>query len=324
MSEARELILRALSRLVQMDSSPADSDTHTDGPAGANGEATPVMELSEEALLRAFEEAAPSEASAVEEDASDPGTPELVEIGEAIEPLDDEEPTVAEPLTQAAPEPERTQPPPFHMSAPEPAPEPTTPPEPAPTPEPEATPQLASETAEASAAPTEATDTGSVLLQDTLQALLNVKERDDIARVVLGYSKSLFERSALFVMKREMVAGWEGVGEGMTQKSIRAILIPLSTPSVFKTVYETKVLYYGGVPRTTVNDLFLNAIGSTTPPQRVIVLPFVLKGKVVCALYADGGQAEELSPRMIGQLYQLGRSVSGAFEQLILRTKQKQ
>ena len=64
-------------------------------------------------------------------------------------------------------------------------------------------------------------------------------------------------------------------------------------------------------------------IDTESTPDRVIVLPFVLKGKVVCTLYADGGESDDLSPRMIGQLYQLGRAVSGTFEQLIMKAKKK-
>ncbi len=51
------------------------------------------------------------------------------------------------------------------------------------------------------------------------------------------------------------------------------------------------------------------------------MVPFVLKDKVACVLYADGGDVDDENPASIGELYQLGRAVSGAFENLILRTK---
>jgi hypothetical protein len=97
-------------------------------------------------------------------------------------------------------------------------------------------------------------------------------------------------------------------------------MVPLTNPSIFKTVYETKVLYCGGVPHTTVNDIFFKALGDPRP-ERVIVVPFVLKEKVACVLYADGGDIDDENPASIGELYQLGRAVSSAFENLILRTK---
>lgn len=308
MSESRQLILRALSRLVDLaeadsaDANPQAGDTN----GAAVEESTPVLELSEDALLRALEDAARQH---TEQPAGATPAPEgpIIDLGIEDELTDSEETTVdAETVGPETVGPEVDVP--VEDTAP-------------------AAPNAGNAGNGAAPVPhekpPEGTDPETVLLHNTLEGLKNVTERDEIARVVLGYAESLFGRAALFVIKREMVAGWEGVGQGMTQKTIRAILIPLSTPSVFKTVYETKVLYYGGVPHTTVNDLFLNAIGSKEAPSRIIALPFVLKGKVVCALYADGGQAADLSPRMIGQLYQLGRAVSGAFEQLILRSKRR-
>jgi hypothetical protein len=160
------------------------------------------------------------------------------------------------------------------------------------------------------------------LLRATVSALgSQVRERDDIARIVLQYGLGRYRRAALFVIKKEMLVGWEGGGQSMSRSAVRGIMVPLTNPSIFKTVYETKVLYCGGVPRTTVNDIFFNAIGDPRP-ERVIVVPFVLKDKVACVLYADGGDIEkEENPASIGELYQLGRAVSGAFENLILRTK---
>ena len=319
MSESRSLIVRALSRLIDLDEAARTAESASSEASEGNGaappeeESTPILELSEDALLRALEDAAQSHTSQ-ENETVDAGPVIDLSVEDELEP---EETTVDAALEVPPAEP------PVGESdgasngavvqvgvAPtpsEPTPEPTNGAAPIPTTKP----------------PPADADAETLLLHNTLEGLKNVSERDEIARVVLDYAQSLFGRAALFVIKREMVAGWEGVGSGMTQKTIRAILIPLSTPSVFKTVYETKVLYYGGVPHTTVNDLFLNAVGSKEAPPRIIALPFVLKGKVVCALYADGGQADDLSPRMIGQLYQLGRAVSGAFEQLILRAKRR-
>ena len=312
MSDARSLIVEALSRLLKVADDPAASAEPKQDTRGP--------ELSEEAILAAFGTASTG--------AVVPSEGPIVELGEAdeIDPIEFvvEEPeidvVVEAPATEAQPaESPRTAVTPMDTAATGAAPEPAESPRTAVTP----MDTTATGAAPEPAATTAKVSTNDALLEQALQALETVDKRDDIARVVLGYSQALFSRAALFVIKREMVAGWEGQGTGMTKKTIRAILIPLTTPSVFKTVYETKVLYYGGVPRTTVNDLFLAAIDTQTTPQRVIVLPFVLKGKVVCTLYADGGEADELSPRMIGQLYQLGRAVSGAFEKLIMEAKKK-
>ena len=177
------------------------------------------------------------------------------------------------------------------------------------------------------------------VLRGTIAALgSQVRERDDIARIVLGYATHRYRRAALFVIKKEMLVGWEGGGTEISRAAVRGIMVPLTNPSIFKTVFETKVLYCGGVPHTTVNDIFFNALGDPRP-ERVVVVPFVLKDKVACVLYADGGDIDEpdaegggwgsggkapgnhAGPASIGELYQLGRAVSSAFENLILRAK---
>ncbi len=158
-------------------------------------------------------------------------------------------------------------------------------------------------------------------LRATIEALEGtVRERDDISRIVLDYAAGRFDRAALFVIKKETLVGWAGGSNDAAKAAIRGIMVPLNNASIFKTVYETRVLYCGGVPQTAVNNLFFNALGEPRP-ERVIVVPFVLKEKVACALYVDGGDVEKDDPATIGELYQLARSVASAFESLILKTK---
>lgn len=342
MNESRALIVRALTRLVPGSEPPAPVTAEPPGalappPAAAETPSPAVTQQAQTAPPAAaqVETVAPAAPPApspepvgngridtsgptvdlgdlLQEDTPDPAvSPDIeVQIEAAMAPVTTPAPA---PVVEAAPE----------AAPPEPEPEPAQPPMAVVQPE---TPVEESEptAAEPSAVPSvpDDLDTGLVSLSETMDALTDVRQRDEIASVVLRYAETVFERTALFVLKRDMVAGWEGRGDGMAQKTIRTILVPLGTPSVFKTVYETKVLYYGGMPKTTVNDLFLNAIGGDRSPTRVVVLPFVLKGKVVCALYGDGRGANDMSPRMIGQLYELGRAVSGAFESLIMKAKQ--
>ena len=96
-------------------------------------------------------------------------------------------------------------------------------------------------------------------------------------------------------------------------------MIPLSSPSAFRTVRETETDYFGSMPRTTVNDIFLSALGEVRP-KRVLLVPITVRHKPICILYGDCGSQhgfeKDLSP-----IHLLIPDVSKAFEKIILERK---
>lgn len=151
------------------------------------------------------------------------------------------------------------------------------------------------------------------------QALEQARERDEIARLLVGFALTFMPRVVLFVVRRELLVGWLGAGHDMNTAQVKGIMVPLNAPSVFKTVYDTQTDYFGSLPRTTINDVFIAALGPVRP-SRVLLIPVSVHHKPVAILYGDCGSRSgfdhDLSPLHLA-MYDVAR----AFEKLILEKK---
>ncbi len=145
------------------------------------------------------------------------------------------------------------------------------------------------------------------------------KDRDEVARGLVRFALAYLPRAALFIVKKDILVGWMGGGEGIYPNLVKGIMIPMNSPSVFRTVRETGTDYFGSLPRTTVNDIFISALGDVRP-RRVLLVPVTVRHKPICILYGDCAQepgfAKDLSP-----IHLLVGDVSNSFERIILNKK---
>ncbi|MBW1809370.1 MAG: hypothetical protein JRJ87_14335 [Deltaproteobacteria bacterium] len=149
--------------------------------------------------------------------------------------------------------------------------------------------------------------------------IANATDRDEVARTLTRFSLAFMPRAAMFIVKKDILVGWMGGGEGVSINQVKGIMIPLGSPSAFRTVRETETDYFGSMPRTTVNDIFLSALGDARP-KRVLLVPITVRHKPICILYGDcgfeHGFSKDLSP-----IHLLIPDVSQAFERIILERK---
>lgn len=149
--------------------------------------------------------------------------------------------------------------------------------------------------------------------------LREASDRDQVARILMRFGLSYLHRVALFIVRKEILVGWMGAGEDLTSRRVKGIMVPLGPPSVFRTVRETSTDYFGSLPRTVVNDVFISAMGEIRPRQ-ILLIPVTVRHKPICILYGDCGSAsgfeKDLSP-----VHLLVHDVAAAFERIILRNK---
>jgi len=170
--------------------------------------------------------------------------------------------------------------------------------------------------------PSKATDLSDQVIKDIYTAeelIKNAKDRDEIAKVLIRFSLSFVNRASLFIVKKDMLVGWVGAGEGITSEQIKGIMVPLTSPSVFRTVRETETDYFGSLPRTTVNDIFISALGGKRPRQ-VLLVPITVKRKLIAIFFADCGTeigfTNDLSP-----IHLFMNDVIKSLERIILQKK---
>lgn len=155
----------------------------------------------------------------------------------------------------------------------------------------------------------------------TRELMEKTQNRDDLAKAVIGFAKSIFKRSVLFTVRGDKVFGWYGQGPGITLKQIQSLAIPLSEPSLFKTVIQFSSHYLGPVIANPENQKFLEALGGAKP-NSAFLIPIIWKEKVVYILYGDNGHEQD-APFEIGELLILAQKLPIAIERLIEEKKKQ-
>ncbi|UCD83788.1 MAG: hypothetical protein JSU92_10905 [Deltaproteobacteria bacterium] len=156
-------------------------------------------------------------------------------------------------------------------------------------------------------------------LKEAADALEEVEDRDDIARIILGFALSYFKRTALLTVKSDLVFGWYGLGQDLNKQVVERIMIPLNAPSVFKLVCDSCGHYLGPSPPNPINERFLKLMGGVKP-NSFFLIPILVKGKVVNILYGDNGEGKD-APFDISELLILAQKIPQTFENLIIKRK---
>lgn len=148
--------------------------------------------------------------------------------------------------------------------------------------------------------------------QRQLQASSN---REDIARTVLQFARSKFRRALLLNVRGDLVTGWKGMGMRVTSRAVQRIGVTLREQNTFRLVRDLKSHFIGPMKRTPGMEVFYGLLGGNFP-QTAIVLPLLVRGKVVHMLYLDHGP-KQVTPPDVGELLILSQGVTRSYETLI-------
>ena len=151
-----------------------------------------------------------------------------------------------------------------------------------------------------------------------VERLVEARDRDDIFDVVLGALAREFPRCAIFLIRGETALGWKCAVDRQEAPGFDQLQVPLSEPSVLKTVAETKSYYLGPIPRSPFNSMMLQEMGGALPDV-VLMVPLMMMGRVVGVLYVDG-KGINLGERLF-DLQKLTSKAAMAFEILVLKNK---
>ncbi len=155
-------------------------------------------------------------------------------------------------------------------------------------------------------------------IDELSQALADVRERDQIAPLVLKYIGRTFDKSALFLIRDGMAHGWQARINGKKVPDFDHFHISLNDSSILKTVVETGSFYLGTPPDTTENNRLLEEL-QNLPPETTLLIPWVKQGRVICILYVTG-QPSMLTGEFF-DLQKLTQKATLALDILILRNK---
>jgi hypothetical protein len=144
-------------------------------------------------------------------------------------------------------------------------------------------------------------------------------DREQVATTVLRFALGKWKRCLLLSVQGSLVTGWRGMGRGVREAAVKRIGIGLQAPSTFRLVRDTRSHYVGPVRRDAASGLFYKLLGGDYPTTAVI-LPLLVRGKLVHMLYVDNGPGQ-LTPPDVGELLILSQSVGRSYEAMIRRRK---
>jgi hypothetical protein len=94
---------------------------------------------------------------------------------------------------------------------------------------------------------------------------VDVKDRNEVAEILLHYLGSHYSRTALFMVVGGQISGWRATRNGAPVHGFEEFQLPLSEPSVLKTAAESQSYFIGPIPPSGANLALLNLLGKPAP-----------------------------------------------------------
>jgi hypothetical protein len=169
-------------------------------------------------------------------------------------------------------------------------------------------------------------DAGPMLSASTaIRIIRTASQRDQISDAVAGFLRKSFGAGLMLVAKEDKALGLRGCGGNFDDASVESILVPLTLPSMFSKAVESQKVFRGIPPSTghAVQDPFFKLFPLSSPPREVIVVPVILRDRVVCMIYAHAKRGGALSGKAISDLEKITSEISEAYLRLIRAAKQQ-
>jgi hypothetical protein len=126
------------------------------------------------------------------------------------------------------------------------------------------------------------------ILKSAVDDISEQQSQSEILKTLVNRAASFAPRVAFFVIRNEQAIGWRARGlEGTVgDDAVREIVLPLSADTPLSDVVRSRTTWSGQPGGNAQDYLLLNKLGSD-PPQRMVAIPLVARGKAAAVLYAD-------------------------------------
>jgi hypothetical protein len=131
------------------------------------------------------------------------------------------------------------------------------------------------------------------ILKSAIEDLSEQHTQAEILNTLVNRAASFAPRVAFFVVKKDQAIGWRARGlEGTVgDDAVRDIMLPLSADTPLSDVIKSRTTWSGQPGGNAEDYLLLNKLGSE-PPQRMVAIPLVARGKAAAVLYADSAELD--------------------------------
>jgi hypothetical protein len=160
---------------------------------------------------------------------------------------------------------------------------------------------------------------GPVTLERVTEELVEIKDREALLQLFFDFARQFFEYSALFVVHGDIAEGRDAFGNGATRERVLALGVPLDMPGILGTV-RSRGAPLCAVPTDSGLDGVLMGDLRRNVRSQVLVVPIVVRSRVVALLVADDG-AHGIDSSSQGEVITVAALVGREFERLIVRMK---
>jgi hypothetical protein len=126
------------------------------------------------------------------------------------------------------------------------------------------------------------------ILKSAVDEISEQSSQSEILKTLVNRAASFAPRVAFFVIRNEQAIGWRARGlEGTVgDDAVREIVLPLSADTPLSDVVRSRTTWSGQPGSNAQDYMLLNKLGSD-PPQRMVAIPLVVRGRAAAVLYAD-------------------------------------
>lgn len=126
------------------------------------------------------------------------------------------------------------------------------------------------------------------IVKSAISEINDQKSQADILKALVNRASSFAPRVAFFVVKGDQASGWRGRGfEGTVgDQAIQQISLSLGSDTVIGSAAKALTTWSGGPGSHSEDHMLINRLGEE-PPQRIVAIPLVVRGRAVAVLYAD-------------------------------------
>jgi hypothetical protein len=126
------------------------------------------------------------------------------------------------------------------------------------------------------------------ILKSAVDEISEQQSQSEILKTLVNRAASFAPRVAFFVIRNEQAIGWRARGlEGTVgDDAVREIVLPLSADTPLSDVVRSRTTWSGQPGGNAQDYMLLNKLGSD-PPQRMVAIPLVARGRAAAVLYAD-------------------------------------
>lgn len=126
------------------------------------------------------------------------------------------------------------------------------------------------------------------IVKSAITEINEQKSQADVLKALVNRASSFAPRVAFFVIKGEQATGWRARGfEGTVgDDAIHQISLSMNSDTVVTSAAKG-LATWSGEPGSHADDQSLMKRIGEEPPQRVVAIPLVVRGRAVAVLYAD-------------------------------------